>query len=167
VVVIAALGSGVYYWKFVRTPTAPETAPVMPESAAPAAEALPAEAVPLPPEPAPAPTPEPTPAPEAGVTPEPAAATVTPAEPAPAPAPATTAPAKAPASPPGLPPEITARIKTLMNQGRTYNDQLQYDKAIATAESVLMLDPGNREARKLMNDAKAGQQAALKSIEIE
>ena len=55
----------------------------------------------------------------------------------------------------------------MLRQGREYKQQLQYDKAIATAESVLMIDPGNRDAKRLMNDAKEGQQAALNSIEID
>jgi hypothetical protein len=71
------------------------------------------------------------------------------------------------AAPTGLPPEIAARIKAMLSQGHAYNEQRLYDKAVATAESVLMLDPRNREAQRLMSDAKAGQQAALKSIEIE
>ncbi len=72
-----------------------------------------------------------------------------------------------PAAPAGLQPEIAARIGAMLRQGREYTQQLQYDKAIATAESVLMVDPGNRDAMRLMRDAKEGQQAALNSIEID
>ncbi len=59
------------------------------------------------------------------------------------------------------------QLDALDRQGREYKQQLQYDKAIATAESVLMIDPGNRDAKRLMKDAKEGQQAALNSIEID
>lgn len=73
---------------------------------------------------------------------------------------------KAPASQ-GLPPELAGRIRTLLGQASEYSRRLQYDKAIATAESVLALDPGNREARRIVKEARDGQAAALKSIEIE
>jgi hypothetical protein len=39
----------------------------------------------------------------------------------------------------------------------------QYDKAIATAESVLMLDPGNGQAKALVARAKARQMEALRN----
>lgn len=39
----------------------------------------------------------------------------------------------------------------------------QYDKAIATAESVLMLDPGNGQAKGLVARAKAQQMEALRN----
>jgi len=71
------------------------------------------------------------------------------------------------AAPAGLQPEIAARITAMLGQGQEYKQQLQYDKAIATAESVLMIDPGNRNAKRLMKEAKEGQQAALNSIEID
>lgn len=92
----------------------------------------------------------------------------TPAVPAavPAPPPAPVAPPAAPAAA-GLPPEVTERIRAMLSQGKQYKDQLQYDKAIATAESVLMLDPGNQDAKRLAREARDGQQAALQSIEIE
>ena len=38
---------------------------------------------------------------------------------------------------------------------------------ISIIASVLMIDPGNRDAKRLMKDAKEGQQAALNSIEID
>ncbi|EKS9800023.1 hypothetical protein QDD67_006870, partial [Burkholderia cepacia] len=39
----------------------------------------------------------------------------------------------------------------------------QYDKAIATAESVLAIEPGNRPAKTLIAKAKARQMDALRN----
>lgn len=151
VIAIAVAGGGVYYWKFLRVAPAAETPePIAPE---------PVVSAPV--------MPEPSRTEQAGAesraTEAPATVATMPEAVAPVPA----APPSPPAASAGLQPEIAARIGTMLRQGREYKAQLQYDKAIATAESVLMIDPGNRDAKRLMQEAKDGQQAALSSIEID
>ncbi|MCB1597242.1 MAG: hypothetical protein KDI87_05980 [Gammaproteobacteria bacterium] len=175
-IAIAVAGGGVYYWKYMRVspepsagsapemsveaPVAMTPEPMKPEPMAPeqtAQEPTVEEALP-PEQPGSGSSLVETPTTVATTTAAPEAATAPPV-PAASPPP--------PAAPAGLQPEIAARIGTMLRQGREYKQQLQYDKAIATAESVLMIDPGNRDAKRLMKDAKEGQQAALNSIEID
>jgi hypothetical protein len=166
VIAIVAAGGGVYYWKFMRAVPADETAATA-EPAETSAPEMPVEPVvvhapesPMPP-PDPESQPEEIPATVATDAPPPEAA----APVAPPPAPVAAPPAPPPPS--GLQPEIAARIGTMLRQGQEYKQQLQYDKAIATAENVLLIDPGNRAAKRLMQEARDGQQAALSSIEID
>ena len=176
VIAIAVAGGGVYYWKYMRvspepsagpapemsveTPLAVTPEPMAPEPMAPEQTAQePTTQEPLLPE-------QPDSGPSPVESPETVATDTAPPQVATAP-PVPVAPPLPPAAPAGLQPEIAARIRTMLRQGREYKQQLQYDKAIATAESVLMIDPGNRDAKRLMKDAKEGQQAALNSIEID
>ncbi|KAG0188745.1 hypothetical protein DFQ28_004398 [Apophysomyces sp. BC1034] len=78
--------------------------------------------------------------------------------PAPASAITTAAPPKPPATAPG-PSPITRLLK------RAERDLAlgRYDKAIATADSVLELEPGNRQAKALVRKAKAKQIDALRN----
>lgn len=176
VIAIAVAGGGVYYWKYLRvlpgssagpaqemsvdapvavTPELMTPEPMAPEQSA--QESMTQESL-LPEQPGSGPPPmesSPTIATETATT----EAAIAPPIPA--------APPPAPAAPAARQPEIPARIDAMLRQGREYKQQLQYDKAIATAESVLMFDPGNRDAKRLMQDAKEGQQAALNSIEID
>ena len=182
VALAALIGGGGYYWKFMRAPatppiaapSVPELAPASTETPPPVQMAAPAE-VPIeegsPDEPEQASLPPPTMPPTMETT-------AVPSEPPPAvfaPQPESSLPvaagapsaSKVSSAPAGLPPEMAPRIKTMLNQGRSYFARKQYDKAIATAEGVLLIDPGNTDARRLVNDANAGQQTALKSIEIQ
>ncbi|MDN7894587.1 zinc ribbon domain-containing protein [Burkholderia cepacia] len=68
--------------------------------------------------------------------------------------PARTAAATAPASP---------AIDGLLKRAQGDLSRGQYDKAIATAESVLTLEPGNRPAKTLIDKAKARQMDALRN----
>lgn len=71
------------------------------------------------------------------------------------------------ASPP--PPPIPApdpmanKVATLLSKADGYIANRQYDKAIATAETVLELDPSSTAARAMVNKAKSKQMDALKS----
>lgn len=159
VIAIVVAGGGVYYWKFMRVSPAGDAAAPSGSPVAPATE-MPVEP-PVLVTPAPDPEPQPAEFPATVATDGDVPEVVVPVAP---PVPAAPPP---PAAPPGLQPEIAARIGTMLSQGREYGQQLQYDKAIATAESVLLIDPGNRDARRLMKEAKDGQQAALNSIEID
>ncbi|WP_420212703.1 zinc-ribbon domain-containing protein [Burkholderia aenigmatica] len=85
---------------------------------------------------------------------EPAAVAAAPhVKPRPTP-PARTAAATAPASP---------AIDGLLKRAQGDLSRGQYDKAIATAESVLALEPGNRPAKTLIDKAKARQMDALRN----
>lgn len=68
--------------------------------------------------------------------------------------PARTAAATVPASP---------AIDGLLKRAQGDLSRGQYDKAIATAESVLALEPGNRPAKTLIDKAKARQMDALRN----
>ncbi|MBN3844898.1 hypothetical protein, partial [Burkholderia sp. Ac-20349] len=67
---------------------------------------------------------------------------------------ALTGAATAPASP---------AIDGLLKRAQGDLSRGQYDKAIATAESVLALEPGNRPAKTLIDKAKARQMDALRN----
>jgi hypothetical protein len=64
---------------------------------------------------------------------------------------------------PAVPDAMARNVLTLLSKADGYIGNHQYDKAIATAESVLELDPGNRAAASMINKAKARQLDALKS----
>lgn len=58
---------------------------------------------------------------------------------------------------------IAAKVSTLLVKADSYIANRQYDKAIATAESALELDPGNSGARAMISIAKSRQTEALRS----
>jgi hypothetical protein len=58
---------------------------------------------------------------------------------------------------------MAGTIATLLGKAESYTANGQYDKAIATAESVLAIEPGNRAAKSAISKAKARQMDALKS----
>ncbi|KDP83240.1 hypothetical protein CF70_026595 [Cupriavidus sp. SK-3] len=117
-------------------PIQPQEPPAQPEPSAPVAATLP---------PAPAPAPEPPPL-----------ATTAPAVPTPAP------PAK-PAKPVVQVDPMDAKIDELLRKAKGHVAKGQYDKAIATGESVLAIDAGNRAAKTLISNAKSKQMEALRS----
>ncbi|WP_256941390.1 hypothetical protein [Burkholderia sp. AU33803] len=90
------------------------------------------------------------------------------------PTPATPAPATVAEAPRSKPHPTPARPSAAANSAAPAVDGLlkraqgdlsrgQYDKAIATAESVLAIDPGNRPAKTLIAKAKARQMDALRN----
>jgi hypothetical protein len=122
--------------------------------------------------------------PSAAASPPASAATASPPDPIPAqvpaaPQPIDNAPAMAPMRPqpipidPPRPPKIVkpapqadpmaGTVATLLGKAENYTANGQYDKAIATAESVLAIEPGNRAAKSAISKAKARQMDALKS----
>ncbi|MGT2506080.1 hypothetical protein [Cupriavidus basilensis] len=117
-------------------PIQPQEPPAQPEPSAPVAATLP---------PAPAPALEPPPL-----------ATTAPAVPTPAP------PAK-PAKPVVQVDPMDAKIDELLRKAKGHVAKGQYDKAIATGESVLAIDAGNRAAKTLISNAKSRQMEALRS----
>lgn len=117
-------------------PIQPPEPPAQPEPGAPVASALP---------PAPAPATQPPPL-----------AAAAPALPAP------TAPVK-PARPIVQPDPMGAKIDELLRKAKVHVAKGQFDKAIATAESVLAIDAGNRAARSLISNAKSRQMEALRA----
>lgn len=85
-----------------------------------------------------------------------------------APAPRTQAapPRQAPAATPARANDAAPandRTSVVLERAERYLAMSQYDKAIATAESVIELDPGNRAARALLEKAKARQMEALRN----
>lgn len=68
--------------------------------------------------------------------------------------------AQAPAE---LPDVMAKKVTTLLAKADGYIAARQYDKAIATAESVLELEPSSRAASAMISKAKARQMEALKS----
>lgn len=59
--------------------------------------------------------------------------------------------------------QLSGTINALLKNAESYLAANQYDKAIATAESVLAIDATNRTAKALVSKAKARQMDALKS----
>lgn len=59
--------------------------------------------------------------------------------------------------------QVSAPVAGLLAKANTHLSSGQYDKAIATAESILAIDPANRAAKALIIKAKARQMDALKS----
>ncbi|WP_041681076.1 MULTISPECIES: hypothetical protein [Cupriavidus] len=58
---------------------------------------------------------------------------------------------------------MEAKIDELLRKAKVHVSKGQFDKAIATAESVLAVDAGNRAARSVISNAKARQMEALRS----
>ncbi len=77
-------------------------------------------------------------------------------------APSITKPAKA-LVPTDVPDAMSGKITVLLAKANSYIANGQYDKAIATAESVLELDPTSKGAKAMRSKAKAKQMDALKS----
>jgi len=65
--------------------------------------------------------------------------------------------------PTGVPDAMSSKIAALLAKANGYIANGQYDKAIATAESVLELDPASTGAKATRSKAKAKQMDALKS----
>lgn len=175
VVVIAVIAGGLFWWQSGKQPA--ETAGTLPppitdsvsatDTAAPSAPAPAEEVVPATPatmsqEPVPAVTP---PAPVAPVVPE----KVTPAIVAKVAPPQevqekpTPAKKNNQAKPSETNDQVSAPVAGLLAKANTHLSSGQYDKAIATAESILAIDPANRAAKALIIKAKARQMDALKS----
>lgn len=89
----------------------------------------------------------------------------TPAAQTPAPVRAVAAPPKprAERTPPPAPAPADDGMRALLSRAEQYLAQAQFDKAIATAESILALHPDNRAARVLLDKAKTGQLEALRA----
>jgi cytochrome c-type biogenesis protein CcmH/NrfG len=62
-----------------------------------------------------------------------------------------------------VPDPMAAKVANLLSKADGYIASRQYDKAIATAETVLDLDPSNAAARAMVSKAKTRQMDALKS----
>lgn len=100
----------------------------------------------------PTPVPAPAPAPVAPVA----------EQPAPKAAPAKEKPVAKPSRTEQENPASSASA-ALLKKAEGYLSANQFDKAIATAESVLAIEPGNRAAKALVAKAKARQMDVLKS----
>lgn len=139
---------------------APSVAPVPP--------AVP-EAKPAPtPEPAPEKVPDPAPAASTAralpaAAPTPAVVAAQPAKPAKQVKPAAIAKTDTPARAPEVNETIARKVSVLLSKANGYVENKQYDKAIATAENVLELDPGSTAAQAMISKAKTRQLDALRS----
>lgn len=80
----------------------------------------------------------------------------------PSPAPARAAPAPKPVASEASD-AMARKVSTLLQKANGYLDNKQYDKAIATAESALELDPRSGAAQATISNAKARQMEALRS----
>jgi cytoskeletal protein RodZ len=69
----------------------------------------------------------------------------------------------APATLAPVPDAMARKVTTLLAKADGYIGSHQYDKAIATAESALELEPGSTAATAMVNKAKARQLEALKN----
>jgi Tfp pilus assembly protein PilF len=58
---------------------------------------------------------------------------------------------------------MAGKVRTLLSKADGYIANRQYDKAMATAESALELDPSSSAARSMISKAKSRQMEALKS----
>jgi tetratricopeptide (TPR) repeat protein len=58
---------------------------------------------------------------------------------------------------------LAGKVDGLLARANDYVRTAQYDKAIATAESALELDPSSHRARNVLANAKARQMEALRS----
>jgi len=182
-VAVALAGGAFYFWSAkkqaaIEQPvqaepphmaTAPE--PVTPPSSQPASLTNPVASAPAtqPAQAAPNANVVPVAAPESSVASEPATTPKIVASPAPKAALATRSPSppthqnpvvSAPTARPDL---IASKVTTLLSKAGSYLANRQYDRAIATAESALELDPDSSAARSLISKAKARQMDALKS----
>jgi len=175
VAAIAACGFYLYQRSAVPSPAADSSAPVVAEASSPATTPV---AAPAPveklapvsvvgPGPGPGPTPQLAPAPPVAV-----ASTPVPSEPIKR---ATPVAAQAPhrAAPvvaqvtgvveAGISETLARKVSTLLSKANGYVENKQYDKAIATAENVLELDPNSSAAHAMINKAKTRQLDALRS----
>jgi ribosomal protein L40E len=175
VVVVAVIAAGLFWWhgskKAASAEPVPATlpapivdsAPVV-EQVIPASPTLPDLGKPhtaVPPAAANAVAPSVSEAPAAGLSSPPMAApeaAMAPMRPQPAPAqtPKIGKPAQQ-ADP------MAGTIATLLGKADSYIANGQYDKAVATGESVLAIDPGSRAAKAVISKAKARQIDALRS----
>jgi len=185
-VVIAASGGGFLWWSGKKsdnivTPAPTEAAKaevvavppsiVLPVSPLPGKDAVSADSAPAQPTPTPLgpvtvekPVPEPEPAHLA--TPEPAhkEILVSAHRPAPEIKPASAAAQNAHvATPMAVPDTMARKVTALLAKADGYIANRQYDKAIATAESVLELEPTSTAATAMLNKAKTKQMDVLKS----
>jgi hypothetical protein len=177
-VTVAGAGGGYLWWSgqkaagTVAVPDAPtdaaasvpaDTGAAAAESSAPAVPAAPASPAPVAVQeeiPAPAPAPAPIPAPVVKPAPTVAAKPLALAKPLPPAAPARVVPSLADgAAADGL----ARKVGALLSRADGYISAHQYDKAIATAETVLLLEPRNGAATALIERAKTKQMEALKS----
>lgn len=69
----------------------------------------------------------------------------------------------APVSPPASQNALADKVAALLTKAEGYIANQQYDKAIATGENALVLDPDNAAAKSLIKRAKAKQLDALKT----
>ncbi|WP_395408817.1 hypothetical protein ACHMW6_15530 [Pseudoduganella sp. UC29_106] len=58
---------------------------------------------------------------------------------------------------------MARKVSALIAKANGYVDSKQYDKAIATAETALELDPRSSAAHAMISKAKARQMEALRS----
>jgi Tfp pilus assembly protein PilF len=58
---------------------------------------------------------------------------------------------------------MARKVSALLAKANGYVENKQYDKAIATAENVLELDPGSTAAHAMISKAKTRQLEALRS----
>jgi len=61
------------------------------------------------------------------------------------------------------PDPMEAKVDELLRKAKGHIVKGQFDKAIATAESILAIDAGNRAAKALISNAKSRQMEALRS----
>jgi hypothetical protein len=169
---VAVLGGGLFWWYSGKQSSVPvdqatqvqASHATLPVDATPATRPS-ASAQPI----QPPPSPPAQPAPGA-----PVASTLQQAHaPAPAPEPAESAAAAPslpvsaslvkPANPVAQPNPLETKVNELLRKAKDHVAKGQFDKAIATAESVLAIDAGNRTAKALISNAKSRQMEALRS----
>jgi Tfp pilus assembly protein PilF len=107
--------------------------------------------------------PAPAPAPAATPAPAPVVATPQPVKPAKQVKPAAIAKTDTPVHAPEVNETIARKVSLLLSKANGYVENKQYDKAIATAENVLELDPGSAAAQAMISKAKTKQLDALRS----
>lgn len=169
VTAVAVAGGGLFWWYSGKQPTPPVDQATQVQASQPASPPETTVAT-LPSEPA-----QPIQPQEPAAQPEPSAPVAATLPPAPAPAPepaplASTAPAVPTPTPPAKPAKpvvrvdpMDAKIDELLRKAKGHVAKGQYDKAIATGESVLAIDAGNRAAKALISNAKSRQMEALRS----
>jgi hypothetical protein len=90
------------------------------------------------------------------------AATVAKAEPVPKVSPPEVAP-----TPPTSDQANLEVARKMVSEGRAAFKRKEYKASISYANSALLLDPSNAEARKLLKEAQAARQQAMKGISID
>jgi len=150
ILLAAAAGFGSWrYWLAGPAPREPDVASTMPPAPAPAVTPAPVEVKPEPPAPAPA---------------------TSKVEP-PVPAPIPVEPPPARVDKPAPKPERSdlasgdAAAK-MVAEGRSAYGRKEYKSAISYANSALLLDSGNAAAKKLLKDAQAARDQAMKGISV-